>query len=297
VELLDGKALSITIKSEIRATVDALPAGGGHPSITLVQVGEDPASSVYVRGKVKACEECGITSDYLHLPGDITEEKLLAILAELSADRSVNGILLQLPLPKHIDEDRAILTIDPIKDVDGFHPVSMGMLVAGTPRYIACTPLGIREMLLRHAIETSGKRAVVLGRSLIVGKPMALLLSMKGEGGNATVTMCNSRTQNLPAITSEADILIAAMGKPQFVTAGMVRDGAVVIDVGINRIEDSSKKSGYRLVGDVDFDEVSRKASFITPVPGGVGPMTIAMLMVNTLKAFTLQVKTSNVRS
>lgn len=295
-ELLDGKNLSAIIKSEIRATVDALP-DGPKPSITLVQVGEDPASSVYVRGKVKACEECGITSDYMHLPADIEEAKLLGILGELSADAAVNGILLQLPLPKHIDEDRAILAIDPMKDVDGFHPVSMGLLMAGTPRYIACTPLGIREMLLRHKIDTSGKRAVVLGRSLIVGKPMALLLSMKGEGGNATVTMCNSRTRDLAFHTRNADIIIAAMGKPRFVTADMVREGAVVVDVGINRIEDSSRKSGYRVVGDVDFDEIAKKASAITPVPGGVGPMTIAMLMVNTLKAFSLQVKTSHVRS
>ncbi|MBI4720917.1 MAG: bifunctional methylenetetrahydrofolate dehydrogenase/methenyltetrahydrofolate cyclohydrolase FolD [Chitinivibrionia bacterium] len=295
-ELLDGKALAETIQREVRDTIASF-ASGARPSITLVQVGDDPASSVYVRGKARACEECGITSDAMHLSRDIKEETLLGILKDLSGDSSVSAILLQLPLPRHIDEAMAIAAISPIKDVDGFHPENMGLLVAGTPRYIACTPLGIRELLVRNGIATAGKRAVVLGRSLIVGKPMALVLSMKGEGGDATVTMCNSRTPDLADHTARADIVVAAMGKPRFVTAGMIKEGAVVVDVGINRIEDPSKKSGYRLVGDVDFEEVSKKASYITPVPGGVGPMTIAMLMVNTLKAFTVQVKTPNVLS
>jgi methylenetetrahydrofolate dehydrogenase (NADP+)/methenyltetrahydrofolate cyclohydrolase len=296
VKLLDGTALSETIRQEVRDQIASL-ATEARPSITLVQVGQDPASSVYVRGKVRACDECGITSDYMHLPESVSERTLLDILEELSGDPAINGILLQLPLPRHIDEARAIATISPLKDVDGFHPENMGLLVAGTPRYIACTPLGIRELLVRNGVETSGKRAVVIGRSIIVGKPMALLLSLKGEGGDATVTLCNSRTPNVAEHTSRADIVIAAMGKAHFVTADMIKEGAVVVDVGMNRIEDTSRKSGHRLVGDVDFDEVSKKASYITPVPGGVGPMTIAMLMFNTLKAFTLQAKTPHVRS
>jgi methylenetetrahydrofolate dehydrogenase (NADP+)/methenyltetrahydrofolate cyclohydrolase len=294
VELLDGKSISQAVKQEVRAKVEKIE-GSAKPQLTLVQVGDDPASSVYVRSKIRSCEECGIESRYLHLEDDITEVNLLGILKELSEDDSVNGILLQLPIPKHIDEAKAISSIAPLKDVDGFHPENLGLLVAGSPRYVPCTPLGIREMLARHNVETTGKHAVVLGRSIIVGKPMALLLSMKGAGGNATVTICNSRTPELSRHSSAADILISAMGRAMVIRAEMVKEGAVVVDVGMNRIEDKSRKSGYRLVGDVAFDEVSKKASFITPVPGGVGPMTVAMLMVNTLKAFSLQASTPNV--
>jgi len=289
-ELLDGKALAGTIKQEVKNSIPA----GARPCLALVQVGEDPASGVYVRSKVRSCEECGIESRYLHPDANITQKELLKTLHELNADSSVNGILLQLPIPKQLDPDEAIAAIDPIKDVDGFHPHSLGMLVAGTPRFVPCTPLGIRELLVRNGVETSGKRAVVLGRSIIVGKPMALLLAVKGEGANATVTICHSRTRNLEEHTLRADIVIAAMGQAQLITGDMVREGVVIVDVGMNRIPDPSKKKGYRLVGDVDFESCSKKASYITPVPGGVGPMTVAMLMSNTLKAFNLQAASAN---
>jgi methylenetetrahydrofolate dehydrogenase (NADP+)/methenyltetrahydrofolate cyclohydrolase len=219
---------------------------------------------------------------------------LLGTLAELNEDASVNGILLQLPVPEHLDSDEAIASIQPIKDVDGFHPENLGLLLTGRPRFVPCTPLGIREILLRYKIDISGRRVVIFGRSIIVGKPLALLLSIKGEGGDATVSLCHSRTKDLRAYGASADILVAAMGKPQLVTGEMVKKGAVVVDVGINRVPDASKKSGYRLVGDVDFDSVSGNVSYITPVPGGVGPMTVAMLMSNTLRAFRFQVAASN---
>jgi methylenetetrahydrofolate dehydrogenase (NADP+)/methenyltetrahydrofolate cyclohydrolase len=220
---------------------------------------------------------------------------LLELLRGLSDDPGVHGILLQLPLPRHIDQDLAIATIAPMKDVDGFHPENLGLLASGKPRYVSCTPAGIRELLLHYKIETAGKNAVVLGRSIIVGKPMALLLTMKDAAGNATVTICHSRTKDIAKVTREADILIAAMGVPHFVTGDMVKDGVVVVDVGINRVDDATAKKGYRIVGDVDFEAVSPKASYITPVPGGVGPMTVAMLMSNTLKAYLLQTATPNV--
>jgi methylenetetrahydrofolate dehydrogenase (NADP+) / methenyltetrahydrofolate cyclohydrolase len=257
-------------------------------------VGEDPASSFYVKSKAKMSERCGIESRYVHLSDDVTEDRLVGLLAELSEDDDVHGILLQLPLPRHIDQDRAIAAIAPIKDVDGFHPENLGLLTSGKPRYVPCTPLGIREILLRYKIDTAGKNAVVIGRSIIVGKPIALLLAMKGQAGDATVTLCHSRTADIPAATRQADIIIAAIGRPHFVTEDMVKEGVVVVDVGINRVDDASTKKGYRVVGDVDFDAVSKKASFITPVPGGVGPMTVAMLMSNTLKAYTLQAAASN---
>ncbi len=291
-QLLDGKQTAAAVQERVAGEVAAL--GGKAPVLTLVQVGEDPASSVYVRTKVRMSERCGIESRRLHLDEDVPEEKLIRTLTELSNDPGVHGVLLQLPLPKHIDQDRAIGTITPIKDVDGFHPENMGLLASGRPRFVPCTPLGIRELLVHYDIETSGKTAVVLGRSIIVGKPVALLLSMKADGGNATVTICHSRTRDIPAFTSEADIIIAALGSPHFVTGGMVKDGVIVIDVGINRVDDPTAKKGYRLVGDVDFDAVSPKASYITPVPGGVGPMTVAMLMSNTLKAYSLQTVASN---
>jgi methylenetetrahydrofolate dehydrogenase (NADP+)/methenyltetrahydrofolate cyclohydrolase len=286
-QLLDGKACAATIKSEVAAETVRL-AGARKPTLALVRVGEDPASKVYVAAKAKACEECGIESRNVHLPDDSSEARVLGVLRDFNDDPSVDGILLQLPLPRQIDADRAIATISPDKDVDGFHPENLGRLAAGTPRFVPCTPLGIRELLLRNGIETAGANAVVLGRSVIVGKPMALLLSQKGPGGDATVTMCHSRSRDLASYTRRADIVIAAMGVPQFVKGDMVKDGAVVVDVGINRVEDTSPK-GYHLVGDVDFDAVAPRTSFITPVPGGVGPMTVAMLMSNTLVAFRIR--------
>jgi methylenetetrahydrofolate dehydrogenase (NADP+)/methenyltetrahydrofolate cyclohydrolase len=294
VQILDGKATAEAVQDQVQSQVLQLE-GGGKPVLTLLQVGEDPASSVYVRTKARMSERCGIESRYEHLPADITEVALIATLRRLSEDPGVHGILLQLPLPSHINQDRAIASIAPMKDVDGFHPENLGLLASGKPRYVPCTPLGIREILLRYDIDTSGKNAVVLGRSIIVGKPMALLLTMKGPGGDATVSICHSRTKDIGAISHKADIVIAAMGVPHFVTADMVKDGVVVIDVGINRVDDASAKKGYRLIGDVDFDAVKEKASYITPVPGGVGPMTVAMLMSNTLRAYTLQAAATNV--
>jgi methylenetetrahydrofolate dehydrogenase (NADP+)/methenyltetrahydrofolate cyclohydrolase len=287
-ELLDGKALSAIIKEEVAAKVAALDSNN-RPTIALVRVGEDPASKVYVNSKAKACEQCGIESRNIVLPVDTPEKQVLDLLKDLNTDSDVNGILLQLPVPPQIDSDKAINAISPRKDVDGFHPENLGRLAAGKPRFVACTPLGIRELLVRNGVDTSGKNAVVIGRSVIVGKPMALLLSLKADGGNATVTICHSRTKDIGSFTKQADIVIAAMGRPNFVTADMVREGAVVVDVGINRVEDSSKKKGYRLVGDVDFETVAPRCSFITPVPGGVGPMTVAMLMANTFQAYSLQ--------
>lgn len=292
-EILDGKKTAAQVQDDVKAAVQGL-GEGARPSLTLVQVGEDPASSVYVRTKIRMSEYCGIESQHLHFPEDVTEEELLATLRRLGDDPGVNGILLQLPVPRHISSDRAIATIRPDKDVDGFHPENAGLLASGKPRFVPCTPLGIRELFVRYGIDTSGKHVVVLGRSIVVGKPLALLLMIKGAGADATVTVCHSRTPNIAEITAEADIVVAAMGRAHFVTADMVKEGAVVVDVGINRVEDKTKKKGYRLVGDVDFEAVAPKTSFITPVPGGVGPMTVAMLMSNTLKAYSLQVAASH---
>ena len=283
-KLIDGKVVSAQIRAEVARDVAAVT--GRKPALALVRVGEDPASRVYVGTKAKACEETGIGSRNVHLPDDVTEDRLLATLREFNDDDAIDGILLQLPLPKHLDSDRAIATINPDKDVDGFHPESLGRLAAGTPRLVPCTPLGIRELLIRYEVKTAGANVVVLGRSVIVGKPMALLFSLKGPGGDATVTMCHSRTRDLSAHTRNADIIVAAMGVANFLKGDMVREGAVVIDVGINRIDDASAPKGYRIVGDVDFDAVAPRCSMITPVPGGVGPMTVAMLMSNTLAAF-----------
>lgn len=292
-ELLDGKAVAALVQDDVKAQLESV-RGATAPSLTLVQVGEDPASSAYVKTKVKMSEYCGIRSRHLHLPESVNESELLGTLRALGEDPGVHGILLQLPLPRHIDQDRAIAAIRPEKDVDGFHPENMGLLASGRPRFVPCTPLGIREILLRYNIETSGKNVVVVGRSIVVGKPFALLMMLKGEGADATVTVCHSRTRDIGAITVKGDIVVAAMGKPRFLTAEMVKAGAVVIDVGINRVEDPAAKRGYRLVGDVDFDSVAPRASHITPVPGGVGPMTVAMLMSNTMKAYSLQVGASN---
>jgi methylenetetrahydrofolate dehydrogenase (NADP+)/methenyltetrahydrofolate cyclohydrolase len=287
-QLLDGKACAAQIKHEVAAETARL-AHLRKPVLALVRVGEDPASKVYVASKAKASEECGIESRNVHLPDDSSEARVLGVLREFNDDRDVDGILLQLPLPRQVDADRAIATISPEKDVDGFHPESLGRLAAGTPRFVPCTPLGIRELLIRNRIETAGAHVVVLGRSVIVGKPMALLLSLKGAGGDATVTVCHSKSRDVAAHTRRADIVIAAMGVPRFLKGDMVKDGAVVVDVGINRVEDKSAPKGYALVGDVDFDAVAPRTSFITPVPGGVGPMTVAMLMANTLSAFRMR--------
>jgi len=290
VEILDGKTLAAKIKLEVKQAVPK----GARPTLALVQVGEDPASSVYVRSKVRSCEECGLESRNLHLAEDITQAELLDTLRGLGEDPAVNGILLQLPIPKQLDSNEAISTILPVKDVDGFHPENLGLLAAGHPRFVPCTPLGILELLIRHNIDIPGKNVVVLGRSVIVGKPMALLLAQKGDHGNATVTICHSRTRDLPAVTRNADIVIAAMGQAEMITGEFIKEGAVVIDVGMNRVPDASKKKGYRLTGDVDYESCVSKVSHITPVPGGVGPMTVAMLMVNTLKAYNLQVESAN---
>jgi methylenetetrahydrofolate dehydrogenase (NADP+)/methenyltetrahydrofolate cyclohydrolase len=284
-KIIDGKAIAAQVNDEVKAGVDELKAKGITPCLAAVLVGDVPASQVYVRTKRKACEHVGISS-VLHTPaGDIPETQLLALIDQLNGDPAVHGILVQLPLPGHIDEAKVIECISPSKDVDGFHPNNVGKLVIGMDTFKPCTPAGVQELLVRSGIEIAGKHAVVVGRSNIVGKPVANLLVQKAQHANATVTVCHSRTHDLPALTRQADILIAALGAPHVVSADMVKTGAVVVDVGINRVEDASAKKGYRIVGDVDFDEVSRVASAITPVPGGVGPMTVAMLMANPLKA------------
>ena len=280
-ELLDGKAMAATIKDEVAQAMSAL--GGRRPTLALVRVGEDPASRVYVKSKAKACEHCGIESRNVHLDDDVSEEKLLGVLREFNEDSTVDGILLQLPLPAHIDSDRAIRTISPLKDVDGFHPLNIGALAmkGHEPDFTPCTPSGVIEMIDRTGVPIEGANAVVLGRSNIVGMPVALLLI----GRSATVTVCHSRTKDLASITRNADILIAAIGRAHFVSADMIKPGATVIDVGTNMIDDASRKSGRRLVGDVDYQAALEVAGAITPVPGGVGPMTIAMLIQNTLRA------------
>jgi len=285
-KILDGTAIAQTIRTEVAAQVAKLSAQGRKPGLAAVLVGEDPASAVYVRSKGKACEEAGMHSVTLRLPVNTSEAELLETVDRLNADQQIHGILVQLPLPKHINSERVLRRIDPTKDVDGFHPVNVGKLVVGDrTAFRPATPYGVQQMLIRSGIETRGAHAVIVGRSNIVGRPMANLLIQQGPGGDATVTVCHSKTRDLPAVTRSADILIAAIGKAEFVTADMVRPGAVVIDVGINRVDDSSRPRGYRLVGDVAYGPVSQVASAITPVPGGVGPMTIAMLLQNTLQA------------
>jgi methylenetetrahydrofolate dehydrogenase (NADP+)/methenyltetrahydrofolate cyclohydrolase len=282
-KILDGKALAATLREKLTTEVAAFTAASGIiPHLVVIIVGADPASQVYVRNKQKGCEQVGMKSTLMPLPATTTQTELLDIIHQLNADPGVNGILVQLPLPKQISEEKILDSIHPLKDVDAFHPENVGMLVQGRPRFLPCTPAGCVELIKLGGIETSGAHAVVLGRSEIVGKPMAMLLIQKGPYANATVTVCHSRTKDLAKFTREADILIAAIGIPNFVKADMVKEGVVVIDVGINRIE-----SG--LVGDVDYNEVSGKASAITPVPGGVGPMTVTMLLQNTLQAAKLQ--------
>ena len=284
--LLDGKKTSAELKQEIALEVKQLKNDGKKvPHLAAILVGNDGASQTYVNAKVKACELVGFESTLVRLPVETSEEKLLNEIAILNIDNDIDGFIVQLPLPKHIDEQKVLMAVNPDKDVDGFHPTNVGKMALNLPTFISATPFGILELLDRYEIETSGKHVVVIGRSHIVGSPMSILLSQKRKKGNATVTITHSRTINLKEITQRADIIIAALGIAEFLTSDMVKDGVTVIDVGITRVDDATKKSGYRLVGDVAFDEVSKKAAYITPVPGGVGPMTIAMLLKNTLLA------------
>lgn len=282
-KVIDGKAVAADIRAQVAKRVEALKAKGVMPALSVILVGDNPASVSYVTGKQKALAEAGMVDKSIHLPESTSERELLDLIAKLNADPSVHGILVQLPLPKHINEEKVTLAIDPKKDVDGFHPVNMGNLLIGRKGFLPCTPHGVLILLERAGVQTNGARAAVIGRSNIVGKPMALLLSRKEY--NSTVTLCHTGTKDLAAITREADIIIAAAGRPNTVTADMVKEGAVVIDVGVNRVPDASKKSGFRLAGDVDYEAIKQKASVITPVPGGVGPMTIALLMQNTIEA------------
>lgn len=286
-QLLDGNKTSKEIKKEIQADVAAHVADGYRPPhLAAVLVGSNPASQSYVNYKIKDCQMVGFKSSLHELEDDISEKALLNLIHQLNNQDDLDGYIVQLPLPSHIDEDKIIQAIDPIKDADGFHPTNLGRMVLDLPTYLPATPYGIMEMLDRYKIDTNGKHCVVLGRSNIVGRPMSILLSQKGTPGNATVTLCHSRTKNIKDFTLKADIIIAALGVANFLTADMVSEGAVIVDVGINRVEDSTSKSGFKLIGDVDFDNVKEKASFITPVPGGVGPMTRAMLLKNTLHAY-----------
>ncbi|HPQ99061.1 MAG: bifunctional methylenetetrahydrofolate dehydrogenase/methenyltetrahydrofolate cyclohydrolase FolD [Lewinellaceae bacterium] len=285
-ELLDGKWLSQEIKKDIAAEVKKIIAQGGkQPHLAAVLVGDDPASQVYVRNKVKACELVGFKSTLIRREATISEQELMQIVHDLNQDDDVDGFIVQLPLPKHIDEIKVTLAIDPKKDVDGFHPMNVGRMTIGLPAYLPATPFGIMQMLERYKIDVAGKECVVLGRSNIVGTPISLLLSRKANPGNATVILCHSMTQNIKDLCRRADVLVVAMGRPKFVTEDMVKAGAVIIDVGINRIDDPTAAKGTRLVGDVDFEMVAPKCSYITPVPGGVGPMTITSLLMNTLRA------------
>lgn len=284
--IIDGKALAQTIKAELHSAVaDLVREGKRVPHLAAVLVGDDPASQVYVRNKVKSCEEVGFRSTLIRRPAEITQSDLLDIVRTLNEDDDIDGFIVQLPLPKHLNEEAVTLAIEPRKDVDGFHPVNFGRMAQGLPCYLPATPYGILEMLSRYQIPTSGKEVVVVGRSNIVGTPISVLLSRKAYPGDATVTICHSRTADLAAHTRRADIIVAAIGRPDFIRGDMVKDGVVVIDVGMNRVEDPTAKNGYRLTGDVDFATVGPKASHFTPVPGGVGQMTVVSLLLNTLKA------------
>ncbi len=290
-KILDGKALAEEIRGEVATGVAEMQQKHSViPGLAAVLVGDDPASAIYVRNKRRACEEVGMVNDTFLMPADSTNEQVLARVQALNKDPRFHGILVQLPMPPQIDERLIIESLDPTKDVDGLHPFNVGKLAQGRADFVPGTPAGIQQILLRNGHDPAGANVVVCGRSDIVGKPMALLLMQRADGANATVTVCHTRTKNLAEITRQADILVAAIGLPSTITADMVKEGAVVIDVGINRVDDASQKRGYRLEGDVDFDGVSKKASAITPVPGGVGPMTIAMLLVNTLTATRLSI-------
>nr|WP_269844957.1 bifunctional methylenetetrahydrofolate dehydrogenase/methenyltetrahydrofolate cyclohydrolase FolD [Tichowtungia aerotolerans] len=284
-KILDGKAISAEIRAELKTRVSELREQGIVPGLGVLLVGEDPASRSYVTAKERACEEAGIYSEEVKLPADATHDEILGVVRKFNADEKINGILVQLPLPDSSMEQSVIEEIVPEKDVDGFHPVNVGRMMLGLPAFLPCTPHGVLQILKRSGIETRGAHVVVIGRSNIVGRPLVNLLSQKSDLGNATVTMCHTGTKNMAELTRQADIVVAAVGRPDTVTADMVKEGAVVIDVGVNRVEDASKKRGYRLCGDVDFDAVAEKASAITPVPGGVGPMTITMLLANTVES------------
>ena len=287
--IIDGKQIAADVRQDVANKVSELKEKGIAPCLAVILVGENPASVSYVTGKQKALAEVGMVARSVHLPENTSEDDLLKLIDELNKDNSVHGILVQLPLPKHINEDKVIMAIAPEKDVDGFHPVSVGNMMIGRPGFLPCTPHGIIVLLKKMGIETSGKHAVVIGRSNIVGKPVSILLARKDT--NCTVTMCHTGTKNMAEITKQADILVVASGHPHTLTKDMVKPGAVIIDVGVNRIPDSSKKSGFRLIGDCDFDDLVETASYITPVPGGVGPMTIAMLMYNTLESAQNNIK------
>lgn len=292
-QIIDGKSIAAQVRADVKNDVEEWTSLGNRPPfLSVVLVGENPASASYVRGKTTAAADAGIGSETLRYDATISEEELLAVLAELNDNDEVDGILVQLPLPGHIDEAAVIRAVDPNKDVDGFHPMNAGRLLLGLPGFVSATPAGIVELMQRSGIAISGKNVVVVGRSNIVGKPLANLLLRKGL--DATVTVCHSRTQNLAGITRQADVVVAAIGRPNFISVDMVKEGAVVIDVGVNRVEDSTRERGYRLVGDVEFDHVSEIAGWITPVPGGVGPMTIAMLLKNTLQAAQQRAEVTN---
>ena len=284
-DLMDGKAIAEAIRAELKSEVDSLRERGVVPGLGVILVGDDPAWCSYVTAKERACESIGIYSDDKRLPADTSEADLLKRVEAMNQDPQIDGILVQLPLPKHMNESKILLAIDPAKDVDGFHPMNVGKMMIGEETFFPCTPHGVVQMLMRSGVETSGKHVVVVGRSNIVGKPVANMLLQKKAGANATVTLCHTGTEDLAGFTQQADILIVASGWPNMVTESMVKPGAVVVDVGVNRVEDATKKSGYRLVGDVDFEGVSRVASKLTPVPGGVGPMTITMLLYNTVES------------
>jgi len=284
-KIIDGKQIAGQMRAELKAEVAKLKRQGVVPGLGVILVGDDPASKSYVTAKERACEEMGIYSDDNRLPADTSQEHLIGLIGRLNTDPKINSILVQLPLPKHLSESEVLLAINPDKDVDGFHPMNVGKMVTGEKAFLPCTPNGVVQLLLRSGIKIEGSYVVIVGRSNIVGKPLANMLIQKSPSGNATVPVCHTRTKDLARHTKQADIIIAAAGHPNTITADMVKDGAVVIDVGVNRVEDSTKKAGYRLVGDVDFERVKEKASLITPVPGGVGPMTITMLLYNTVES------------
>jgi methylenetetrahydrofolate dehydrogenase (NADP+)/methenyltetrahydrofolate cyclohydrolase len=285
--LIDGKKTAQEISAELKEKVEKYVARGYRPPhLVAILVGDDPASTYYVKSKEKKARKAGYTSEIIHLDKNITEEKLLTTVDQLNNDSAVDGFIVQLPLPSQIDEHKILMAIDPEKDIDGFHPQNIGKMIAQLPTFLPATPYGILELIRRYNIPTEGKKAVVIGRSLIVGRPLSILLSQKRPGGNATVCIAHSKTRDIKKLTQDADIVITAIGKPHFLQADMVKEGVVIIDAGINEIPDSTKPKGYKLVGDVDFEQVSKKASYITPVPGGVGPMTIAMLLKNTLQAY-----------
>jgi len=284
-QIIDGKQVAADMRAELQEKVARLKDKGIVPGLAVVLVGEDPASKSYVTAKEKACDNIGIYSEDIRLPAETSQAELMALIDKLNNNDKINGILVQLPLPKHLDEGEVLLAIDPAKDVDGFHPVNVGKMMLGQKAFLPCTPHGVIQLLLKNKVKIEGAEVVIVGRSNIVGKPLANMLIQKNATGNATVTVCHTRTKNLADHTGKADILIAAAGAPNMITADMIKDGAVVIDVGVNRVDDPTKKRGYRLAGDVDFEAVKEKASLITPVPGGVGPMTITMLLYNTVES------------